>query len=428
MKSKLYIYILALAGLFSVSLSSCSDDDMGDSIYDTAYHPLDRSLYTFPLDTFIYENFLRPYNLRFLYKMEDLSSDMNKNLIPCSYEKSMETAVLCKYLWFDVYKQLAGEEFLKEYSPRIIHLIGSASYDPITGDQTLGEAEGGLKITLYKMNSLDVSNVARLNEFVFKTMHHEFAHILNQNYVYPTAFSEISAGRYTPFDWDDVPDSMALTSGFITPYGSSQVREDWAEVIANYIVKDEKTWNQMLNTASAGWEVVLVDAPKFNKIISGGIYRPETGDPIRYPGNPDRDSVGYRTYNEEKDVQNSGGQYTKYEVVRKTISRDADDNPILTDGKMTYLDNDGVDGKAVIEKKLEFARAFYKEHFSISLDELRSMVHSRQYLTNDDGSIKYDADGQPINRLMQPVGDGDDRTLMEVLLDEVKKFEALMTK
>lgn len=428
MRLRLYIYVLALTGLFTSAMSSCSDDDMGDSIYDTAYHPLDRSVYTFPLDTFVYENFLRPYNMRFLYKMEDISSDMNKNLIPCSYDKSVEAAVLCKYLWFDIYKELAGEEFLKEYSPRIIHLIGSPSYDPISGDMTLGEAEGGLKITLYKMNTLDVTNISKLNEYVFKTMHHEFAHILNQNYVYPPAFSEISAGRYTPIDWDDTPDSLALTSGFISNYASSQTREDWAEIISNYIVKDVNTWESMLNTATFGWEVVMVDATKFNKIISGGTYRPEDGGPtVVYPGNPDRDSVGYRTYNDEKDVQNAGGQDIQYEIVRKTIIRDAKDNPVLSDGKLTYVDEDGVDGKAVLLEKLEYARKFYKEHFNISLDELRSKVHARQYLTNPDGTIKLDSNNKPYNRLTAPVEGGDGRTLMETLLDEVNKFKALMT-
>ena len=46
----------------------------------------------------------------------------------------------------------------------------------------LGTAEGGKKITLYEVNSLDFENVdiEVLNEYYFKTMHHEFAHILHQ--------------------------------------------------------------------------------------------------------------------------------------------------------------------------------------------------------------------------------------------------------
>ena len=86
---------------------------------------MDRSAYTFPLDTFVKKNFLEPYNLKYIYKMEDVGSDMQKNLVPATYEKSVDLAVLVKYLWLDVYAKLAGEKevFLKKYSPRIIHSL-----------------------------------------------------------------------------------------------------------------------------------------------------------------------------------------------------------------------------------------------------------------------------------------------------------------
>lgn len=46
----------------------------------------------------------------------------------------------------------------------------------------LGQAEGGMKVTLFRVNEIDKNNlsVAQLNEYYFKTMHHEFTHILNQ--------------------------------------------------------------------------------------------------------------------------------------------------------------------------------------------------------------------------------------------------------
>ena len=99
MKLKYGIFTIASAALLTLGVTtSCSDDDLGASIFDTVDHPLDRSSATFPLDTFCIENFRDPYNLRFLYKMEDIGSDMQKNLVPASYEKSKELAVLVKYL------------------------------------------------------------------------------------------------------------------------------------------------------------------------------------------------------------------------------------------------------------------------------------------------------------------------------------------
>ena len=93
MKSRLHLLLFGAMAMFAGAFVSCSDDDLGPTIFDTTYHPLDRTQYTFPLDTFIEKEFREPYNLRFLYKMEDIGSNMNYNLVPCSYENSMKFAV-----------------------------------------------------------------------------------------------------------------------------------------------------------------------------------------------------------------------------------------------------------------------------------------------------------------------------------------------
>ena len=103
MKAKLNILFLAVIALLSVGVSSCSDDDdFTPTIFDTTDYPLDKSSYTFALDTFCKVNFLEPYNLHFNYKFDDMGSDMNKNLTPAAYDKSVDLAVLTKYLWYDV--------------------------------------------------------------------------------------------------------------------------------------------------------------------------------------------------------------------------------------------------------------------------------------------------------------------------------------
>ena len=142
MKHTFKIAFIALAATIVMGFVSCSDDDFTETIFDTTEYPLDRSAYTFPLDTFVKVNFLEPYNLRYLYKMQDIGSDMNYNLVPCTYDQSVTLAVLCKYLWYDVYKSVVGEEFLKQFSPRIIHVIGSPAFNPSSGTMLLGTAEG----------------------------------------------------------------------------------------------------------------------------------------------------------------------------------------------------------------------------------------------------------------------------------------------
>lgn len=412
MKIKYRFFTIAAAALLTLGVTtSCSDDEFDPSIFDTEEHWLDKTSVTFPLDTFCIKNFREPYNLRYVYKMEDIGSDMQKNLVPAKYEKSKELAVLAKYLWYESYETCAGQEFLKIYSPRIIHVIGSKSYNPVSGTETLGEAEGGLKITLYGANDLDVNDINKLNENFFKTMHHEFGHILAQNYTYPTSFSLISQGLYNAVNWQDTQDSIALAEGFVSPYAQSQIREDWVEVLANYIVKDSITWAGMLNTASYDWEETEIDAAYYKEEVAK---------------NANRDSIGYYVSDGTTTITSTGGTVvTGYNVVRKVISRDADGKPLLDEnGNMIYLEQDGVNGKDVILQKLELVRTWLKDNFNVDLDQLRQEVQKREWVTDADGNFVIQ-NGHFVNKLTAPTTEDPSKTLMDVLLDQVNKFEAL---
>jgi substrate import-associated zinc metallohydrolase lipoprotein len=232
--------------LFSLSLSSCRKEDaFSASIFDTT-DTLNVNSATYQFDLWLRESYLIPYNLDFRYKMQDVGSDMEYNLVPASFAKSQQIAKLVKYLWFDAYGAVAGPEFLKENGPKIIHLIGSPAYNPISGTILLGTAEGGLKVTLYRCNDIDPTNVSQLNELYFKTLHHEFAHILHQKRNYPVEFKQISKGLYNPIGWQNLSPSQAASLGFVSPYASSQIQEDFVEVIANYLVKSDAEWNSIL--------------------------------------------------------------------------------------------------------------------------------------------------------------------------------------
>ncbi|MBQ0103096.1 MAG: hypothetical protein KBS99_02845 [Prevotellaceae bacterium] len=401
---------VALAGVVA---TSCSNDDMGPSIFDTTEYPLDRTKQTFPLDTFCKVNFLEPYNLKYMYLMEDKGSNMDYNLIPCSYDQSITLAVLCKYLWYDVYKDSVdnGLIFLKKYSPRIIHVIGSPAYNPVQGTMELGTAEGGLKITLYNANSMSPNDISYMNEYFFKTMHHEFSHILHQNINYPTDFNLISRGRYEIQTWNDTPDSVCLGRGFVSPYASSQPREDWVEIIANYIVKDTITWNHMLNTASFEWEIADdVDAAYWKKL-----------DAQAKAGMINRDSVGYYL----KTSSTSGTTDATYSIVRKSIQRDADNKYAVTDedGNIVFIHPSGQDGRTTILQKLAMAKEWLLKNYNYDLDKVRMGVQRRQWLTDANGNFVFDANGDFINNLTYTRADG--TTVLDSLRQQVLKFKEL---
>ncbi len=221
---KYFFKILIISILCSAFYACNADDEFGPSIFDTNIS-LDENSASYEFDLWLRDAYLIPYNLDFRYRMQDVGSDQEYNLVPTSIEKAQQMAHLVKYLWFDAYGTIVGQDFLKENGPRIIHLIGSPAYNPTSGTMLLGTAEGGLKVTLYRCNELDPTNVDQLNEYYFKTMHHEFAHILHQKRNYPVEFGLISKGKYNPLGWQYRTDSEAASLGFVSPYAGSQNRE-----------------------------------------------------------------------------------------------------------------------------------------------------------------------------------------------------------
>lgn len=316
---KKYIYISALVFVMVLGFSSCSKDEPDSkSIFDTEDTELDPNSASYKFDKWLEVNYLEPYNLQFRYKMQDVGTDLDYNLVPATYDKSIDLAVLSKYLWFDVYSKVVSEDFLKYYGPRIIHLIGSPAYNPANHTMILGLAEGGLKVSLFRVNSIDPSDFYQLNEYYFKTMHHEFAHILHQTKTYPKDFNLISSKYYDPQGWQDRNKNVAASLGFTSDYASSQAREDFAETIANYITMTDEQWNALLDVATRGW--------KQKADING--------DPVQ-------DEDGNYVYEETEDF-------------------------------------DGVDGKAVIIQKVSIARQWLIEAWNADLDAIRAEVQYRQ--------------------------------------------------
>lgn len=398
-KTLLIVSIIAV----SAGFVSCSDDDdFTATIFDSdpSIDYLDKSLYTFPLDTFCKKEFLEPYNLKFIYKMEDKGSDMNKNLTPATYDKSVDLAVLTKYLWYDIYKDIAGDEFLKENSPRIIHVIGSKNYNPSQGTETLGDASSGVKINLYNVNNLDASNFTMMNQYFFKTMHHEFAHILDQTHLRPTSFNTISNSNYDAAGWSDSPDSLKSGFGFVSSYASSAVAEDWAECLSVYVTSDSISWNKLLNSASYEWEEVdCKTVNDYNKLIKPGCSL---------------DTIGY--FKEADNGENK--------IYRRKCLRNADGSVSLDkDGNVQWIHETGIDGREVILQKIDLVRNYLKEHYNINLDLLRREVQTHMYVTNEDGTFKVGRDGYLINKLVSVLPSGE--TLMDSLRQEVYKYKAL---
>lgn len=245
MKQLIGIFI----ALATLSLWSCSEDDLDpNSIFggtETGKVPNE-------FDTWLLDNYTTPYNIEFKYRFEDMESDDEYNLAPADYDKSIALTKFTKYLWLESYEELLGPEFIRTYCPRLMFLVGSPAYNT-QGSIVLGTAEGGLKITLYNVNNISLTsiNVDQLNYWYFKTMHHEFAHILHQTKEYSTDFNEITPSNYQSTSWVNVSDQEALDMGFVSPYASSETQEDFVEIISIYVTHTAEYWDNLVGSASA---------------------------------------------------------------------------------------------------------------------------------------------------------------------------------
>lgn len=226
--------------------SSCKEDEIkGSVLYSGEEEPKGG------FDLWLEENFMNPYNIAVIYKWKDFESDFTYHLSPCKKVKAEELAKIVKFMWIDAYNETTGNpDFMRSYCPKQIFMVGSPSIDPIQKGERLGVAEGGVKVTLYKVNYVDWSNMDDLNEYFLNTMHHEFAHILHQKKDYPTQdFDVISEGLYTNTGWVNTSYADAWSWGFVTPYASSATQEDFVETIARYVTYTDEDWEYIIDHA-----------------------------------------------------------------------------------------------------------------------------------------------------------------------------------
>lgn len=242
-----YRYLL-IAVLFTLagSFVSCSKDNLDStSIFPETQPKLDK------FETWMENNYTLPYNVDMQYKLNDIETEGKHNLVPADSAKSAKLAIITKYMWFDAYDEVAGQNFVKLNSPRVVMLVGSPAFNS-DGTETLATAEGGYKVTLYRVNELTkatIYNYNWLNFYFFHTMHHEFTHILNQKKPYDEAFDKITPTTYVSGEWYQLGEEECLKEGYISNYARSEPREDFAELLSFYVTDSPQKWNDRLQRA-----------------------------------------------------------------------------------------------------------------------------------------------------------------------------------
>ena len=245
MKKNIILLMTAVFGVFV--LAGCSEDDLNKTSA-----VLDSPTVENDFDRWLAKNYMEPYNIDFKYRFKDVLGDMDYNLTPADYGQAIKLAKLTLHLTLQVYDEVTGSrQFISENFPKIVHVIGSPAYNE-NNNIVLGVAEGGKMMTLYQVNIIDyllnTKDIDQLNELFFKTMHHEFGHILHQTRPYSTDFNAVTPSSYVGDACFDTyrTDAAARQAVFIPRYSSKAPDEDFVEQLSLYVTSTAAEWEAIL--------------------------------------------------------------------------------------------------------------------------------------------------------------------------------------
>ena len=190
---------------------------------------------TTALDLYIQELYTNEYNMAIRYKYVDNYLNAGQSSTPPKIENVRPMLDFIQEFWIDPYFDVpGGEAFFRKNLPTEIVFLGGFLFNA-DGTRTLGFAEAGSRITFTEVNRLDTSDPEWV-KLQLNVLYHEFAHIVDQNNDLPPGFENISPeGLTSAGSWFVLTDEEALERGFVSPYATSAIGEDFAEMVAFYL-------------------------------------------------------------------------------------------------------------------------------------------------------------------------------------------------
>lgn len=267
-KKILKFAVMAAVALTVVSCSEEEDVDYGMSVIKDTQTPQN------DLDKWLYENYVKPYNIELRYRWEDNETSMDYILVPPTYKNAIRMARILKYICFDSFDEVTGsKKFIRDNFPKLVHLVGNPGWNT-NSSMTLGSSEGGYKINLWYVNHLGdvvyenwvpkdsvIYDRVELNNIFFHTIIHEFGHTFHQKVQFSTEFNQITGsdylgGMYTSvFASPDDPQIQAM--GFVTAYAAYSADEDFCETFSTYLCSTEDEFQALLDRAgNSGYNTI----------------------------------------------------------------------------------------------------------------------------------------------------------------------------
>lgn len=328
--------ILALTVL-AASFVSCDKDDKLSSVSNlTGGEQIVRN----EVDDYIDATFTKPYNIGIDYRWDrnqyGPGRDVLRNLFPAKLVNVQPALEMVDKVWLQSYKEVAGEEFLKDIRPGNLLIAGGYAYND-DGTRTLGLASGGVQITLYETDFLS-TEIESAQQFIH-TIQHEYIHIINQKQEFDELqFGDKNKGKYTP-QWYELPaafrdskgkpvvfkdgvtwniDTYGNILGFVTGYSRSNTFEDFAEVASYLLAKTPEEYNAMLANIQKFESMTPAERAEYG--LTPDLYQAGGVEKIEYKVHLVKDYF----------LKNFG---VKFDDLIKVANKNAAESPMLNKGK-----------------------------------------------------------------------------------------------
>ncbi len=178
----------------------------------------------------------KEYNCRIEYRyVENLLPLDWYNITPVDAKQVVPMATFLKENWVMPLEAASSHEFVVKTFPTQLVFVGSPAFQKDGKTEVLGQAEGGTLLRFTRVNDFDPNNQDwAITQLI--TAFHEYAHILHQTFRMPDEFRKVTPNNYTKNGWMAVNNTQAVMLGMVSPYGTSSVQEDFAELFSFYIV------------------------------------------------------------------------------------------------------------------------------------------------------------------------------------------------
>ncbi len=219
--------------LFVTIFVQCKEDEE-----NTPYVRPSSAVETHENDVYLRKHMMEPYGTAVRWRWDSRFIRPTQKAVPIKTEFVIPVTKLLNYLWVGAYTSQGevGEAVIKDLFPPELQYIGSYIFEK-DGSQMLGFAEGGTRISILNLNNYDLKNKEWLTSpggGVLATAHHEFAHLVHQNYGFPQGFIGIS--NFYNKGWLNVSEEQALKDGFVRNYGGNGEGDDFAEIVSHFLV------------------------------------------------------------------------------------------------------------------------------------------------------------------------------------------------